>query len=104
MVFTWRWSKEYQFQENKGQGNQTNMANWNRKVCFLGKAEKLQEQGAKNGRTEKVPYRNVKEYQRVVYSKCRELATQLVKSNCATDRRLIKKSRPNCPKILGQKI
>jgi hypothetical protein len=41
--------------------------------------------------TEKVLYRNVKEYQRLVYSKCTELAAQLVKSNCDTDRRLIKK-------------
>ncbi len=72
MVFAWSWSKEYQFQENKGQGNQTKMANWKRKVCFLGKAGKLQEQEAKNGRTEKLLYGNVKEYQRVVYSKCRD--------------------------------
>jgi len=61
------------------------------RFVFLGKAGKLQEQGAKNGRTEKVLYRNVKEYQRVVYSNCREddaeLAAQLVKANCATDRR-----------------
>jgi hypothetical protein len=65
------------------------MANWKRKVCFLGKAGKLHEQGTKNGRTEKVLYRNVKEYQRVVYSKCRDLAAQLVIANCATDRKPI---------------
>ncbi len=47
------------------------MANWKRKVCFLGKAGKLQENKGK--KTEGLrKYRNVKEYHRVVYNKCRE--------------------------------
>jgi hypothetical protein len=41
------------------------MANWKRKVCFFReRREATRKQGAK--------YRNVKEYQRVVYSKCGE--------------------------------
>ncbi len=64
-------SKKYQFQENKRTRNQTKMANWKRKVCFFRESrEATRKQGAKNGRTEKD--RNVKEYHRVVYSKCRE--------------------------------
>jgi hypothetical protein len=34
----------------------------------------------------------------------KQLAAQLVNVNCATDRRPIKKIRPNCPKILRQEI
>jgi hypothetical protein len=66
------------------------------RFVFLGKAGKLQlqEQGAKNGRTEK--YRNVKEYQRVGYSKCREdgayrVGSTACKNKCVEDRRSVLK-------------
>ncbi len=55
------------------------MANWKRKVCFLGKAWELHEN--KRQKTEGlIKYRNVKEYQRVVYSKCREDGAYTVSS------------------------